>query len=91
MPRPLYTPYEDKLIMEASLEELAGLAERLGRKRQNLLNRRTRLLRGDDLKAQFRKPPPDPTPERLTADVLAGRPAWFEDIGAMHTRLRSRR
>jgi hypothetical protein len=91
MPRAIYTPYEDALIKAASLDELAGLAERLGRRRQNILNRRTRLLRGDDPREDFRKPPEQPKPYRRTPDVLIGRPKWFDDIEVMTTRLRSGR
>lgn len=91
MPYRLYTPQEDKLIMAASPAELTGLAARLGRKRHNIVNRRTKLLRGDDLHAPFRKPGPEPSPERLTSDVLAGRPKWFEDVGTLHARLRAGR
>jgi hypothetical protein len=91
MPRAIYTPYEDALIKAASLDELQGLAERLGRRRQNILNRRTRLLRGDDLQAMYRKPPEQPKAYRRTPDVLIGRPKWFDDIEVMTTRLRSGR
>jgi hypothetical protein len=87
----IYTPEEDELIKATSLDELQGLANFLGRKRHNILNRRTRLLRGDDLRAEYRRPPPVPIPARPTRDVLAGRPAWFDDIGVLHTRLRSGR
>jgi hypothetical protein len=89
----IYTPEEDELIKAAGLDELQGLANMLGRKRHNVLNRRTRLLRGDDLRAEYRRPPPAAAsvPARSTRDVLAGRPAWFDDIGVLHTRLRSGR
>lgn len=86
-----YSSEEDERIKAASFEELTELADKLGRKRHNILNRRTRLLRGDDLRAEFRKPPPGPPKAKpAVPDVLAGRPAWFDDVG-LKTRLRSGR
>ena len=68
-----YTPQEDAMILAASTEELTVLAERLGRRRNYLIKRRIK-LRGPD-------PPPSPKEraKHLTANVLAGRPVWFED------------
>jgi len=88
MPR-RYTPQEDALIRAARLDQLTGLAERLGRQRYNILNRRTRLLRGD-----YDKPRPKPEPPRVrhaSDDVLIGRPQWFDDFGLLHNRLRAGR
>ena len=79
MPRNVYTPEEDELIKAARQDELTDLAVRLGRKRYNIVNRRTRLLRGELGYTSFRKPSPAERAKALTANVTAGRPTWFED------------
>src|SRR5215469_3873442 len=71
LPRNVYTPEEDELIKAARQDELTDLAVRLGRKRYNIVNRRTRLLRGELGYTSFRKPSPAERAKALTANVTA--------------------
>ena len=66
-----YTDEEDAALLGATAGDITILAERWGRSRQSLLNRRN-FLRAYSNKRPPAKPRPMPTPLRFT------RPAWFD-------------